>query len=152
MVLTMQKEKKTSGSTSTLFEKLFAEPDIEKFLETNSDDLQVLPFHEYLSNITKEKGLIPEQVIKNSGIERTYGHQIYNGTRNPSREKIIQLAFGLRITLSETQKLLTLGNRNLLYPRLKRDAIIIFCINHQKDFYETQTLLQSLKLTLLGDK
>ena len=148
----MQKENKTTGSTSTLFEKLFVEPDIENFLETNSDDLQVLPLHEYLSNITKEKGLIPEQVIKNSGIERTYGHQIYNGTRNPSREKIIQLAFGLRLSLKETQKLLLLGNRNPFYPRIKRDAAIIFCLNHQKDFFETQSLLQSLKLSLLGDK
>ncbi len=148
----MRKENNKTGSTSTLLQKLFTSPDLENFLSTHSDDLHVLPFHQYITNLTNEKGLVPEQVIKNSGIERTYGHQLYNGTRNPSRDKIIQLAFGLRLPLDETQKLLIIGKRNPLYPRLKRDAAIIFCLNHQKDFFDTQSMLQALELTLLGEK
>jgi len=148
----MRENDKRTGSTSTLLQKLFSEPDIENFLNTHSDDLQVLPFHQHITNLTNEKGVVPEQVIKNSGIERTYGHQLYNGTRNPSRDKIIQLAFGLKLSLEETQKLLTIGSRNPLYPRIKRDAAIIFCLNHKKDLFETQTMLQALELTLLGEK
>lgn len=148
----MRKENNKTGSTSTLLQKLFTAPDLENFLSSHSDDLQVLPFHQHITNLTNEKGFVPEQVIKNSGIERTYGHQLYNGTRNPSRDKILQLAFGLKLSLEETQKLLTIGSRNPLYPRIKRDAAIIFCLNHQKDLFETQTMLQSLELTLLGEK
>lgn len=149
---TMRENNKKTGSTSTLLHELFTAPDIGNFLSTNSDDFQVLPFHKHITNLASKKGVVPEQVIKKSGIERTYGHQLFNGTRNPSRDKIIQLAFGLRLTLDETQKLLIIGKRNPLYPRIKRDAAIIFCLNHKKDLFETQTMLQSLELTLLGEK
>ena len=31
--------------------------------------------------------LVPERVIRAASIDRTYGHQIFNGTRRPSRDK-----------------------------------------------------------------
>lgn len=133
-----------------MFRKLFNTTDIEEFIESNSHELEVPPFHEYISKVCKEKGMVPEQVIKHASIERTYGHQLFNGTRKPSRDKAIQLAFGLDLDLEATQKLLLIAQKSLLYPKIKRDAAIIFCFNNHKDIFETQSLLESLELTLLG--
>jgi transcriptional regulator with XRE-family HTH domain len=96
------------------------------------------------------KELVPEQVIRKAGIERSYGHQLFNGTRKPSRDKVIQLAFGLGLDLDETQKMLQLAQKSPLYPKIKRDAAIVYCLTHDKDIMETQTMLHSLDLTLLG--
>jgi hypothetical protein len=39
-----------------------------------------------------------------------------------------------------------------LYPRFKRDAAIVYCINHQLNVDKTQALLYDLKLHVLGEE
>jgi hypothetical protein len=148
----MVAKNKIAGSTSALLRKLFNTPDIEEFMENNSHELIVPSFHSYISSICKTNRMVPEQVIKHAAIERTYGHQLFNGTRKPSRDKVIQLAFGLGLDLDSTQKLLQIAQKSPLYPKIKRDAAILFCINNHLDILETQSVLLSLGLTLLGDE
>ncbi|MBA3074442.1 MAG: helix-turn-helix transcriptional regulator [Anaerolineae bacterium] len=139
--------------TKTFLANLFSAPDLESFIKNNSDVMKIPEFHAYLSHLCKSLGHIPEQIIKSSGIERTYGHQLFNGTRNPSRDKVIQLAIGLGLNVEETQRLLIIAQRNTLYPKFKRDAIILHCIKNKRNIFETQSVLQDLGLTLLsGDE
>lgn len=138
--------------TSSIFRKLFKSPDIETFLKGTVDDLWIPPLHEYITGLCKPKNLIPEHVIKRAGIERAFGHQIFNGTRKPSRDKVIQLAFGFELNIKDTQMLLQVAQKSLLYPKIKRDAVILHCIQKKKSIYETQSKLQELGLPLLGDK
>jgi len=119
-------------------------------MERNAAEMDLPIFHEYISGLTKSLGQVPEQIIRQSGIERSYGHQLFNGTRNPSRDKVIQLAFGLQLDTEGTQKLLKIAQKSPLYPRIKRDAVVLFCLSHHKDILETQSVLHSLGLTLLG--
>lgn len=146
----MSENEKPSARTSRLLRELFRSSSIKGFLENNSDELEIPKFHEYISSLCKTSGLIPEQVIKQAAIERTYGHQLFNGTRKPSRDKVIQLAFGFKLNVEETQKLLQIGQKSLLYPKIKRDAAVLYCINHQKDIYDMQSVLEILDLPLLG--
>ena len=146
--MTEQNSKK--NRTSVLLQNLFTTPDLENFIELNAQSLEVPAFHTYITDICIETGKIPAQVIKQSAIERTYGHQLFNGTRKPSRDKVIQLAFGLQMDLDETQKLLQIAQKSILYPKIKRDAAIIHCILNKKDIYETQAVLEGLGATLLG--
>jgi transcriptional regulator with XRE-family HTH domain len=138
--------------TSVLLQRLFNSPDLEAFMTNNEPAMETPLFHVYLSKICEARGEVPEQVIRRSGIERTYGHQLFNGTRKPSRDKVIQFAIGLNLTFEETQKLLQTAQKSALYPKIKRDAALIHCIRYQKDFYETQATLESLKLTPLSHK
>ena len=106
---------------------------------------------EYICSLCQASGQVPEQAILRAGIERTYGHQLFNGTRKPSRDKVIQLAFGLGLGLDGAQELLKVARKSPLYPRIKRDAAIIYCLQHGCSFFETQAALQALGLTLLGE-
>jgi hypothetical protein len=141
-----------NSSTITLLKKLFNSPNLEIFIESHESEMHILPFHAYLSCVCEEKGEIPEHVIKRSSIDRTYGHQLFNGTRKPSRDKVIQLAIGLELNFEQTQKLLQVGQKSILYPKIKRDAVIIHCIRNKKEINETQAVLKTLGLTpLSGD-
>ena len=140
----------TDDGTSALLRKLFNTPDLEQFMAGNAADMAVPPFHVYITHLCQATGQVPEQVIKHAAIERTYGHQLFNGTRKPSRDKVIQLAFGLGLDLAGTQRLLQIAQKSPLYPRLKRDAAILYCLNNHQDVLETQCVLHSLGLTLLG--
>ena len=110
-----------------------------------------MPVSEYLRRLCEERDIVPEQVIKKAQIDRTYGHQIFNGTRVPSRDKLIQIAFGFGLTFEETQNLLKSAGKSVLYPKFKRDAAIIFGISHQMDIMEMQYLLTSIEIPLLGE-
>lgn len=137
--------------TSTLLRKLLSSSNIEQFMESNAGDMEVKSFHIYLNGLCQAAGMVPEQVIKHAGIERTYGHQLFNGTRKPSRDKVIQLAFGLQLDIDGTQELLRTALKSPLYPKIKRDAAILYCLKHKKNIMETQSVLQALDLTLLGE-
>jgi hypothetical protein len=136
--------------TSTLFRRLFKTPDLDRFIRSNLDEMSVMPFHIYISELCRAAGQVPEQIIKGTAIERTYGHQLFNGTRNPSRDKVIQLAFGFGFNVEDTQKLLKHAQKSELYPRIKRDAVILYCLSHHRNILEAQDFLQRLELTLLG--
>lgn len=149
----MTKSDEQSIPTKKFLDNLFSATDLESFINNNSNVMDIPDFHAYISDLCKTSGLVPEQIIKQSGIERSYGHQLFNGTRNPSRDKVIQLALGLRLGVEDTQKLLIIAQKNTLYPKFKRDAIILHCIKNQKNLFETQSVLQELGLTILsGDE
>ena len=67
------------------------------------------------------------------------------GRRAPGREFLIHLSFLLKLNLDETQRLLKMANRQPLYPRLKKDAAVIYGITHKMDYEEYEELLQSLE-------
>ena len=147
----MKNQTKKKNRTSALLRDLLVTPNFGEYLASNAAEMGISAFHIYITDICKTNGQIPEQVIKCAGIERTYGHQLFNGTRKPSRDKVIQLAFGLHLDLDGTQKLLQVAQKNPLYPKIKRDAAIVHCISHGKEIMETQSVLQALGLTLLGE-
>lgn len=146
----MEEPGKKKIRTSTFLRKLFKAPNLNRFMEENEEYMKVLPFPLYLSELCRKTGCIPEQIIKKTTIERTYGHQIFNGIRKPSRDKVLQLALGFGLDVTDTQKLISAAQKSPLYPRLKRDSAILYCIEHHLSDMETQNVLQELGLTLLG--
>ncbi len=145
-----EKNTKKESRTSSLLRRLVNTTDLEKFLERNASEMGLPEFYVYVTDLCRATSQVPEQVIKRAGIERTYGHQLFNGTRKPSRDKVIQLAFGLNLDVDGAQKLLMIAQKSPLYPKIKRDAAILFCLAHQKGFLETQSVLHFLGLTILG--
>jgi len=145
-------ESEDTARTSTLLRQLFKTPDLDTFFDRYESTMQTPDLHEHLLALCAEHRLKKDTVIRNSGIERTYGYQIFNGTRKPSRDKVLQFALAMRLTMEETQKLLQIADKSLLYPRLKRDAAVIYCITRKLGFMEAQALLHELGLHLLGDE
>ena len=137
--------------TDVLIKELQKENTFYNFCIENEVEFMEVNFSKYLENLCKDKETVPEKVIKAAGIDRTYGHQLFNGTRKPSRDKVIQLAFGFKLNVEETQELLRVAGKCVLYPRIKRDAAILFALSKGKSIMEAQELLFSLKTSLLGD-
>ncbi len=138
-------------STSALLNKIVSSKDFQDVLDKNEDAFEEISISEYLRRLCDERGMIPEQVIKKAQIDRTYGHQIFNGTRIPSRDKLLQIAFGFGLSLDDTQTLLKSAGKSVLYPKFKRDAAIIFGIFHQMSVMDVQYLLTTIDVPLLGE-
>ena len=99
------------------------------------------PLHEALGALLREKGLTRAQVIQGSMLNTIYGHQIFAGTKTPSRDKLLAIAFGMRLTFEEVDTLLKQQGYQRLYPRLERDAVLIWGFMHRLPLLDVNTLL-----------
>lgn len=133
-------------TTEDLLKKLY-KGSLNDYLDR---DVSMPPFHDYIIQMCLGREETREHVIKRSGINRTYGHQLFNGTRKPSRDKVIQLAIGFGLDIDQTQQLLKSAQESPLTPRIKRDAAILYCIMHHLDFSEAQKLLVGFHMVALG--
>ncbi len=141
---------KARTSTTTFLSRLLEAPDLEQFIKNNADEMQMQSFCEYITQLCKKLGEVPEHIIRQANIERSYGHQIFKGSRNPSRDTVLQLAFGFGAGVDEAQELLKYAGKNALYPRVKRDAALIYCLRDHFTILETQRVLHEMGLPLLG--
>ena len=139
-----------ASTTTTLLKKLVNGKSLQGVLDSEARTFAEIPLSEYLRGLCEERDMVPEQVIKKAQIDRTYGHQLFNGTRNPSRDKLIQLSRGFELSLEETQTLLKKAGKSMLYPKIKRDAACIYGISHGMNMMELQELLLSADVPLLG--
>ena len=53
---------------------------------------------------------------------------------------------------AQTQEMLKIAQRSMLYPRIKRDTVIIYCLHNHISLENTQIILQDLGLPLLGGR
>jgi hypothetical protein len=144
-------ELKKSLPTSVLWEQLFKASSIEQFCSHHDNEIGLPVFSEYITSLCKNCGEVPEHIIKKANIERAFGHAIFRGDRNPSRNTVIQLAFGFDADVELAQSLLKHAGHSLLYPRVPRDAVISYCLFHHMSLVETQHILLELGLPLIGD-
>lgn len=138
-------------TTNTLTYRLTHASDLAQALDENEDVFVQPSVSEYLKELCEKYKITSAQLIRGAHIERTYGYQILNGTRNPSRDKLLQLAFGLGLSLEETQNLLKRSGKSPLYAKVKRDAVCMFGLSHGLSLFEVQELLTSVELPLLGE-
>jgi hypothetical protein len=129
---------------------LFKTSNIKEFMEENADEMRLPSFSEYITGLCADKGKVPERVIKRANIERSFGHQIFKGRKKPSRDTVLQLAFGFEADVDEAQALLKYAGMSALYPQVKRDAAIVYCLHNRLTIVEAQNILHDMKLPLIG--
>ena len=114
--------------TEELLHELLSSPDPAAYIDRHEIGHRSLSA--YLNQLLEEKGLRRADVVRAANLNETFGYQIFKGQRSPSRDKVLQLAFALRCDLTETNRLLKAAGANELYCKDRRDAIILFCIDH----------------------
>ena len=123
-------------NTSDLQQDLMNAPNLNSFLEKHQAQFMSENVPELLSRIFAQKNISKAALAKLSGMSEIYLHQIFAGKRNPSRNRLLCLCYGMEATLEETQELLKCCCHAQLYPKVKRDAIIIFGIVHHIPLFE----------------
>ena len=128
-------------STEELINELQAATDIIKFAEENKDELDAVTLSEQLDDFLKEYKKSKSDIIRDAGIDTTYGYQIFDGKKKPRRDKLLQLAFGFPLTVEQTNILLRAGGMSDLYVRSKRDAICMYCLQQRMLVNECNDML-----------
>ena len=136
-------------NTTRLLNELKNAKSFVGFVDKNTDAFSDESISDYLQRLCFERNVELAQVIRRSGIDRTYGYQLFNGRRTPSRDKLIQLGFGFPLMFSELQMMLRMSGTSQLYPIIRRDAAIIYGLNNNYTVTQMQELLEEQELPLL---
>lgn len=128
-------------STEELMHELQKAEDVFAFTRENEEEMEAISLTEQLEQLLKKYRKQKKDVIKDAGMDTTYGYQIFDGRRNPRRDKLIQLAFGFPLTVEEANKVLRAAGVNDLYVRCKRDTICMYCLNQKTTVDECNMLL-----------
>ena len=123
---------------------------IEDYLTNNRENMLTHSLPEHLEMLLSQKGIRKADVVLGSLLDRAYVYQIFSGQKNPSRDKLIAIAFGLRLSDDEAQKMLKLSGNRELYARDERDAIILFALQRKLDIFTVNDLLFKLGVKVLG--
>lgn len=118
--------------TDDLMNELLKANNIKDYLKENSKYMVSDEIATYLNNIIAKNGLVKSEVIKKTEFSEVMGYQIFSGTRQPSRDSLICICNAMELSLDETQSLLKIAGFSALYPKIKRDSIIILGFNEGK--------------------
>ncbi len=143
---------KGNPSTEILKNRLLQSENIEDFIETHHKNLCANTFKDYIYALIEHKGLKISEALSMAQMSESYGYQLFNGKRQPSRDKVIQLALGLGLSLSETNRMLKLSGKSELYVKEQRDAVFMFTINKKWSLFDVEDLLLDRNLECLIKK
>lgn len=128
-------------STEELINELQKADDFFEFAKENEMELESISLTEQLEQFLEKYQKPKKDVIKDAGLDTTYGYQIFDGRKKPRRDKLLQLAFGFPLTVEEANQLFRAGGMSSLYVRCKRDTICMYCLQQRMTVDECNELL-----------
>ena len=98
-------------------------------------------FNDMLYDMMQKRGLSPKDMIQATGMERSYFYHILNGQKSPGRNIVLRIGFGLQAGLNDMNHLLLLAGLSTLYPKVRRDALLIFAVQKKYTMDQANDLL-----------
>ena len=115
--------------------------DMEKFMEQPKVADCFRNFPDYYRSLSSVQQVDSGELIRRSGLERSYYYQVMKGTRSPSRDKVLRLCIAAGLSLRETTRALELSGNAPLYPKNRRDIILTVAINQSASVDDANLLL-----------
>ncbi|MDD6484067.1 MAG: helix-turn-helix transcriptional regulator [Clostridiales bacterium] len=137
-------------TTAELVNEIKTVPSLKDFFEDNSQEMTDPKLKACLDELLKEKSMTRAEAIRGGDLSADYAYQIFSGRKNPTRDKLIRLAVGMKLNLEETSRLFKIAGVGELYPRSRRDAVIMFCIERQVPVMNIDELLYELGMYTLA--
>ena len=130
-----------SKNTSDLFEELGNNCVIDDYMNKNTSSFVNHTLNNFWEEACKKSGMSKSNIINKAEFNYSFFYDVINGRKIPARDKIIRLALTMNLSLDDCQQALRLSDKSLLYPRIKRDSIIIYSLNNCLTISQCKTLL-----------
>ena len=125
--------------TEDMLDELMSSPNIQRYLGAHRLDAPDLA--QFLNEQLAERGLKQSQVLRDAQIEPTFGWYVFNGQRGMGRDNVLKLCFAMGFDVRHANRALQAAGANTLYPKNRRDTIIIYCLEHGCSLLQTNETL-----------
>lgn len=130
-------------TTDELMESLSDENcSLDDYFSDNDDSFVNEDIKEFWENLIAKNGRSKSNIINKSDFSYCYFYDIINGRKMPTKDKVVRLSLAMNLTLEECQKALKISGRSALYPRVRRDSIIIYALENQLTIFRCDELLK----------
>ena len=119
-------------TTQELLFTLQEAEEVDPLLDRLSPQMEAPTFPQQLFQYMEERGLTVTRLSELAMLSRSFMYQLCSGDRAPGRDIVLRLALVLELSVDETQRLLRTAQKGALYPRVRRDAVLIFCLNRSR--------------------
>ena len=93
--------------------------------------------------LIQKSGRTKSNIINKADISYCYFYDVINGRKSPSRDKVVRLILSMQLSLDDCQRALKISGKSYLFPRVRRDSIMIYAIeNHMTVFQLSELLAQ----------
>lgn len=133
--------------TDELVSEIKATNDIERYICENTGEFNDRMFLRTLQAHYAKSGLTQETIANRSMLSHGYVNNVLNNAKRPSRDTVIKLSFGLILTVDEANRLLKFSGHGEFYPRLERDAVLMYCLNKNISIFDAVELLEKRSQT-----
>ncbi len=135
-----ESSKVNSLTTEQIMSRIEASP--SSFAAHELDHIHDVQFKDYLKEIMEKYHCTPSQLIIRTCLSKPFIYQILKGKRLPGRDMVLRISLSIGADMKETQRLLTLAGKGILYPKVRRDAAILCCIESRKSLDSTNLFLR----------
>lgn len=140
-----KKLNQTNNTTSELFHMIQEKPDQFASDYIGNKEIYGVPvtLPQYLQELLQEHEMsIPDLIVKTI-LSKSFVYQVFSGKRNPGRDILLRIAFAMHLAIEETQRLFIIAGKGALYPKVHRDAIIMFCLEKGMSLDEANEFLEN---------
>jgi DNA-binding phage protein len=134
-------EESTTSNLAKVLKNIDTAQEMEQYMELPEVMNSCQTFPEYFRSLPAVQEMDTGELIRSSGLERSYYYQVMKGTRNPGRDKVLRLCLAGGLDLRETTRALELSGNAVLYARSRRDIILTVAINQKAGVIDTNLLL-----------
>lgn len=128
--------------TNDLMEELSGQDtDLDRYFEENPTSFINVDIKEFWKKAVDTSSKTKSDIINKADMSYCYFYDVINGRKIPSKDKIIRIALAMNLSLDDCQEALRISGKSALYPRIKRDSILIYAINKGYSIYQTNDLL-----------
>lgn len=125
--------------TEEMLNELLSTPKVESYLDAHK--LGTPDLAAFLNEQLAARGLKQSEVLRAAEIEPTFGWYIFNGQRGAGRDNVLKLCFAMGFDVRHANRALQAAGANTLYPKNRRDVIIIYCLEHGATLLQTNEAL-----------
>ncbi len=142
-------DEKTTGQLLDVLHNTHSPEELQEYCQQHTRQGEQLSFAEEFSKLLGKYQISKADVIRKSMLDRTYAYQVIGGLRMPGRDKVLALGLAVGASEKEIGRLLSCAMAGRLYPRVSRDAILIYCIHYHYDILQTNEMLEDAGEKLL---
>ena len=132
---------KGNPTTTNLLRAISKAPLLNQMLGSKEEDVTLVS---HLQTLLDKTGVSASELVRRMLVSKPFLYQIINGTRKPGRDMLLRMALALELSLEETQRLLTVAQRGVLYPRVRRDAALLYAVQHHYTLMEADEALRAI--------
>lgn len=114
---------------------------LDAYIKNNQEQFSNQNVAELLTKLYENYPLTKAELARQSEMSEVYLHQVFSGRRKPSRDRLLCLCIGMKLSLEDSQHLLKCARYAQLYPKSRRDTIISFGLLHGFSLYEVNDKL-----------